>query len=156
MCEKAAPPGQLSESRPACPTKAGGLFSTLTQGVSFVTGCHVLSVLSWAAAEHHGCWESGQGFSPTHLLRLTHFPKVKLRGRLSSVPPALIYSLSLHLFLPRWISLSIHIFYCTFFYTVPIFLRLSLLLSVSFLLVTWFSPVLFLFCFLISRRSAPS
>lgn len=61
--------------------------------------CHFMSVQSRAASEHHGNRKSVQRFSSTRLLGLTHFPKVKLHRRLSSVLCALIYCLSFCLFL---------------------------------------------------------
>lgn len=83
-----------------------------------VAACHVMSVLSGAAAEHHGSWESVQRVSSTHLRRLTHFPKVKLHGRLSSVPCTLIYCFSLCLFLNPNVSLvfSLNLSLSVFFF----------------------------------------
>lgn len=80
--------------------------------VSIVTACHVTSVQSRAASEHHGSRKSVQRFSSTRLLGLTHFPKVKLHGRLSSVLCALFYFLSFCLFSHK-LSLSI-LFYSLF------------------------------------------
>lgn len=72
---------------------------------AIVAAWRVMSVLSRAAAEHHGSRETVQRFSSAHLLRLTHFLKVELHRRFSSVLCTLIHSLFLCLFLTRAVSL---------------------------------------------------
>lgn len=122
-----APPAQLIESSSVCPT------------TSSWTSCHVSTIMR----KHHGSWESVQKFLSTHLRRLTHFPKVKVSGRLYSVPFTLIYSLSLSFFLTRSIS---PVFSHNLSLSALIFSLFSVLQSLGFSVC--FSLCLFIFCFL--------
>lgn len=123
VCVMLAPPGQFSGSSSVCPTKVGGCSSAELPAI------HVMSVLSWAAAEHPGSWESVQRFLSTLLLRLTHFPKVKL-GRILSPVPLPPYLLPFLLFLFHWICLPCFLFQCITFCNPSLFLPLSFVLSV--------------------------